>query len=231
VREGPGQRLLVLRERIASAALRSGRDPDAIVLVGASKRQPVELIREAYDAGLRDFGENHVQEAERKAPQLPADVRWHLLGPLQTNKIRRAIELFRVLHAVDRVETAARVDERLGTSERVRPLEAFLEVNVGGEVTKHGFAPSELLAAADRLVGLRRLRLVGLMTIPPPSDDALAVRAWFRTLRELRDRLRERHGDVVGAALSMGMSDDFELAIEEGATHVRIGTALFGPRG
>lgn len=223
------ERLSQLRQRIADAAGRSGRSPGEIVLVGASKRQPIELLRAAYDAGLRDFGENHVQEAERKAPQLAADVRWHLLGPLQSNKIRRATQLFVELHAVDRIETAIKIDRQLETARR--SLAAFLEVNVGGESSKHGFAPEQLLESAGELAALGRLRIAGLMTIPPPSVDAESTRSYFRTLRELRDRLRDREGDAIGGALSMGMSEDFELAIEEGATHVRIGTALFGSRG
>lgn len=222
------ERLSQLRRRIADAAGRSGRSPGEIVLVGASKRQPIELLRAAYDAGLRDFGENHVQEAERKAPQLAADVRWHLLGPLQSNKIRRATQLFVELHAVDRIETAIKIDRQLETAQR--SLAAFVEVNVGGESSKHGFAPEQLLESAGELAALRRLRIAGLMTIPPPSVDAASTRSYFRTLRELRDRLRDREGDAIGGALSMGMSEDFELAIEEGATHVRIGTALFGSR-
>jgi PLP dependent protein len=223
--------LATLRERIAAAARRAGRDPSTVVLVGASKRQPLERLRAAYDAGLRDFGENHVQEAERKAPLLPTDVTWHLLGPLQSNKIRRAVALFDVLHAVDRVKTALQLERRLAdTGPRPRRLECFLEVNVGGEATKHGFAPDELIASFGELATLRHLRLCGLMAIPPPSPEPQVTRGYFRNVRALRDRLRERHGDALGGKLSMGMSDDFELAIEEGATHVRIGTALFGVR-
>jgi pyridoxal phosphate enzyme (YggS family) len=226
---GVGARLSALRRRIADAAARCGRDPAEIVLVGASKRQPIELLRAAYDAGLRDFGENHVQEAERKAPLLPADVTWHLLGPLQSNKIRRATQLFDQLHALDRIETAVKIDRQLAATKR--GLAAFLEVNLGGESSKHGFAPDRLLEAIRDLAPLVHLRIAGYMTIPPPSTDAAVTRGYFRSLRELRDRLRDHHGGAIGEALSMGMSDDFELAIEEGATHVRIGTALFGSRG
>ena len=133
------------------------------------------------------------------------------------------------LHAVDRIETAIKIERQLETAER--SLAAFVEVNVGGESSKHGFAPEQLLESAGDLAALVRLRIAGLMTIPPPSVDAASTRSYFRTLRELRDRLRDREGDAIGGALSMGMSEDFELAIEEGATHVRIGTALFGSRG
>ena len=137
--DGVAERFSRLRRRIEDAAGRSSRSPGEIVLVGASKRQPIELLRAAYDAGLRDFGENHVQEAERKAPQLPSDVRWHLLGPLQSNKIRRATQLFVELHAVDRIETAIKIERQLEAAKR--PLAAYVEVNVGGESSKHGFAP------------------------------------------------------------------------------------------
>jgi hypothetical protein len=226
--DGLPARLAAIRERIAAAAARAGRDPGGVRLVGASKRQPTALLRVAYDAGLRDFGENRVQEAERKAPDLPADITWHLLGPLQSNKARRAIELFDVLHAIDRVSAAVLLERRLAETGATR--EAFLEVNVGGEASKHGFAPAELLASAGELAALERLRIVGLMTIPPPSGEAEAARAFFRRLRALGDELRARHGQAFGNALSMGMSDDFEVAVEEGATHVRVGTALFGTR-
>jgi len=223
-------RLAAITARIARAAERSGRDPDAVRLVGASKLQPVARLREAYDAGLRRFGENRVQEGIEKSGALPADVEWHLLGPLQSNKVHKALERFAVFHAVDRMKIAEALDVEAGR--RGLAPAAMIEVNLGGEATKHGFAPGELAAESPRLAGLAHLRIVGLMTIPPPADDPERTRTYFRRLAELGrelDRRPEWSGRLV--ELSMGMSDDFEIAVEEGATYVRVGTRLFGTRG
>jgi pyridoxal phosphate enzyme (YggS family) len=223
------ERLVEIRSRIAAAAARAGRDAAEIRLVGASKRQPIETLAEAYAAGLRDFGENRVQEAAAKAPSLPADVRWHLLGPLQTNKAKAAVRLFGTVHALDR-EKAARALEAEAAAEG-RRLRALVEVNLGGEISKHGFAPDGLAEALAPLAALERVEVVGLMAIPPPGPTPEASRRHFRRLRALRDALDRRaewQGRLV--ELSMGMSDDFEVAVEEGATFVRIGTRLFGPR-
>jgi pyridoxal phosphate enzyme (YggS family) len=221
-------RLAEIGERIAAAARRAGRDPATVRLVGAAKNQPVEALEAAYAAGLRRFGENRVQEAAAKAPALPADVEWHLFGPLQTNKARTAVRLFGTFHAIDREKAARALDaEAAAAKRRVR---ALLEVNLGGESSKHGFAPEGLALAVAPLAGLAQVEIVGLMAIPPPGEPA-AVRAHFRRLRALRDELDRRaewHGRLV--ELSMGMSDDFELAIEEGATYVRVGTLQFGAR-
>jgi len=222
-------RLARIQERVAAAARRSGRDPAEIALVGASKLQPVAALAEAYAAGLRRFGENRVQEASAKVPALPADIEWHLLGPLQSNKVRLAVEGFTFFHAVDRPSIARALDQE--ARRRGKVLTGLVEVNLGGEASKHGFAPESLATASAPLAALEHLRISGLMAIPPPGDDAEASRPWFRRLRELRDELAtgpEWSGRLV--ALSMGMSDDFEVAIEEGATHVRVGTLLFGPR-
>jgi pyridoxal phosphate enzyme (YggS family) len=224
-----GERLAEIRERIAAACVRAGRDPGSVRLVGASKLQDVERLREAYAAGLRRFGENRVQEAAAKAPALPADVEWHLLGPLQSNKTRRALELFGCFHAVDRPKIARALDAEAG-ARGLRPR-GLLEVNLGGEATKHGFDPETLAEEAAPLAALAHLEIVGLMAIPPPAADPEAARADFRRLRELAAALRSRpewRGRL--RELSMGMSDDFEVAIEEGATYVRVGTRLFGPR-
>jgi len=222
-------RLGEIRVRIAAAAHRAGRDPESVRLVGACKRQPVSMLAAAHAAGLRDFGENRVQEARDKAKELPDDVVWHLLGPLQSNKVRQAVELFSVVHAVDRVKIARALDTE--AANRGRLLTGLLEVNVGGEASKHGFDPATLAAEVEPLAALERLRIVGLMTIPPPSRDAEGARPYFRRLRALRDQLETRQewrGRL--SELSMGMSDDFEVAVEEGATFVRVGTALFGSR-
>lgn len=224
-----GLRLARIRERIAAAARRSGRDPAEITLVAASKLQPVAALADAYAAGLRRFGENRVQEGRAKAPALPTDVEWHLLGPLQSNKVRAAVEVFSFFHAVDRPSIARALDAEARARGKV--LTGLLEVNLGGEASKHGFAPEALAEEAAPLAALEHLRISGVMAIPPPGDDPEASRPWFRRLCDLRDRLAtgtEWQGRLT--ALSMGMSDDFEIAVEEGATHVRIGTLLFGPR-
>lgn len=222
-------RLAEIRERIAAAAGRAGRDPAAVRLVGASKTQPAESLRAAYDAGLRRFGENRVQEAQAKAAALPADVEWHLLGPLQSNKARPAVALFTRFHAVDRVKIARALDAEAAAQGRL--VRGLVEINLGGETSKHGFDPATVADAIAPLAELAHLRLEGLMAIPPPGPTPEASRQHFRRLRELRDALDARpewSGRLV--ELSMGMSDDFEIAVEEGATYVRVGTRLFGPR-
>ena len=224
------ERLAAVRERIAAAARRAGRDPAEVVLVGASKRQPPERLRAAWAAGLRVFGENRVQEAEEHREILPAEVDWHLIGPLQSNKAKRAVELFSTVHSVDRVKIAERLDREAAELGIVLPC--FLEVNLGGEASKSGFPVEGLAARVAPLAGLSHLRVVGLMAIPPMAEDPEASRPWFRRLRGLRDELGGR-GEWRGweGWLSMGMSGDFEAAVEEGATHVRVGTSLFGARG
>ena len=231
---GAGQiatRLGEIRERIRAACARAGRDPAAVTLVGAGKTQPATALRAAWAAGLRVFGENRVQEAESKAAELPADISWHLLGPLQSNKARAAAALFEVVHSVDRPKIAQALEREAQL--RGRDLYGFLEVNLAGESTKHGFPAAGLPAAVAELAGASRLRIVGLMAIPPFDDDPERSRPWFRQLAALRDELAARPEwravDFPGW-LSMGMSADFEVAIEEGATHVRVGTALFGDR-
>lgn len=221
------RRLAAVESRIAAAGARCGRRRDEITLVGASKTQPAAALRAAWDAGLRVFGENRVQEAESKAPQLPPAADWHLIGPLQSNKARRAVELFSTIHSVDRVKIACALDRlagELGVTRR-----GLLEVNLAAEPNKHGFRPDELPAGARQLVGLERLEIVGLMAIPPFGPEE-ATRAWFRRLRDLAAGLVDLGLPGWRGWLSMGMSADFEVAIEEGATHVRVGSDLFGAR-
>jgi pyridoxal phosphate enzyme (YggS family) len=207
-----------VRERIARAAQRAGRRPEDILLIGASKTVPPERIREALEAGLAALGENRVQEAREKIRALGRPVPWHLIGPLQGNKVKDAVELFDVIHSVDRLKLAAEVARRAR-----RPMDVLVEVNLAREPAKSGFAPPELKPALETLQDLPGLRVRGLMAIPPASDDPEQSRPWFRALRELRD--------AAGLPeLSMGMSADFEVAVEEGATMVRVGTAIFGPR-
>jgi pyridoxal phosphate enzyme (YggS family) len=224
-------RVRAIRERIVAACAAAGRDPESVTLVAASKSQPVERLRAAWEAGVRTFGQNRVQEAASKRVEL-ADLAadWHLLGPLQSNKVRQAAEVFSTYHALDRPKILTAVAAE--AQRRGATVDGFVEVNLGGEASKHGFVPADLPQALAPFRALPGLRLVGLMAIPPPGPDAEASRPWFQKLRALRDELASTPGwDGFAGWLSMGMSDDFAVAVEEGATHVRVGTALFGPRG
>ncbi len=210
-----------VRERVARAAERAGRRAEDVLLVGVSKTVDVARIRAALAAGLGALGENRVQEARDKITELGRTVKWHLVGHLQTNKVRDALELFDVIHSVDRIDLARELDRRARA--KGRTIDAFVQVNVGGELSKGGWPPEAVETAVGAISALSGLKLRGLMTIPPAVERAEDARAWFRTLR----KLAERHGLP---ELSMGMSADFEVAIEEGATMVRVGTAVFGPR-
>lgn len=211
------ERVADVFSRIERAARRAGRDPSSITLVAASKTKPLEALLAAHEAGVRAFGENRIQEAEAKFPRLPAGVARHLIGPVQSNKARRAAALADVVESVDSLELARRLAR--AAEENGKTLGIFLEVNLGGEETKAGVAPDALPDLADRVRALAALELRGLMAIPPPGD----TRPYFVRLRELA----ARHA-LPG--LSMGMSDDFEAAVEEGATVVRVGSAIFGAR-
>ena len=207
-----------VRERVARAAQRAGRRPQDILLIGVSKTVPAERVRQAVEAGVAALGENRVQEAKEKIRTVGHPVPWHLIGHLQTNKVKDALELFDVIQSVDRLPLAAELARRAR-----RRVDVFVEVNLAGEPAKSGFAPAEVKPALDALAALPNLRVRGLMAIPPAAADAEQARPWFRALRDLRD--------AAGLPeLSMGMSADFEVAIEEGATMVRVGTAVFGPR-
>lgn len=222
-------RLAWIRDRIEEACRRGGRPAGSVTLVGASKTQAPALLAEAWAAGLRVFGENRVQEAVTKSGELPLDIEWHLIGPLQSNKVRPAVELFRAVHSIDRPRIADALDREAAS--RGKMLDGFLEINLGREESKHGFVPEGLADAVRSLACLPNLRIAGLMAIPPPGEAAEDSRPWFRRLRELRDDLAGRpEWQGFPGWLSMGMSDDFEVAVEEGATHVRVGSALFGPR-
>lgn len=222
-------RLRAVRDGIARACERSRRDPATVTLVGAAKRQPVEALRAAHRAGLVVFGENRVQEAEEMRQALPEIEEWHLIGPLQSNKARRAVEIFSAVHSVDRAKIARVLD---GEAERVgRRLPCFFEINLGGEESKHGFPTDGLAERLAPLAELARLEPRGLMAIPPFEEDPESSRPWFRRLREVSEALRSTSiWSHLPPGLSMGMSADFEIAIEEGATHIRVGTSLFGPR-
>jgi hypothetical protein len=210
-----------VRERVARAAERSGRRAGDVTLVAVSKTVEPARVREAIAAGVTALGENRVQEARAKIAELGRPVAWHLVGHLQSNKARDAVELFDLIHSLDRLELAAELDRRARTLGRDVP--ALLQVNVAGEATKGGVAPDDVARALEAIAKLERVRVRGLMTIPPEVEQAEASRGWFRALRELAERHDLRD-------LSMGMSHDFEVAIEEGATLVRVGTAVFGPR-
>jgi len=210
-----------VHERVARACGRAGRKPDGVLLIAVSKTVEIERIRLAVAAGVKALGENRVQEAKEKVAALGRPVPWHLIGSLQTNKARDAVRLFDWIHSVDREELARELDRR--AHQRERSLKVLVQVNVGEEPQKGGVQPSELKSLLDAMTGLRNLDVRGLMCIPPAAETAEASRPWFKRLRELRDAAGLEH-------CSMGMSGDFEVAIEEGATMVRVGTAIFGPR-
>jgi pyridoxal phosphate enzyme (YggS family) len=225
------ERFANVRKRVAAAANRCHRSPDEITLIAISKTHPSEKLKAAIELGIRDFGENRVQEAEEKINQLGREsARWHLVGHLQTNKARRAIGLFDIIHSLDSVSLAQRLDQICDEEGRAE-LPSLIQINLGGEESKTGIDPSELPKLLQTVSSCQRLRLVGLMTLPPYFENADCARPYFRTLRELRDQLQQQghFGDRPGE-LSMGMSHDFEIAIEEGATMVRVGTAIFGER-
>jgi hypothetical protein len=223
-------RLAAVRERIAAAARSAGRDPSSVLLVAVSKTFPIDAIREAYAAGQRDFGENRVQEGlQKSANSADLDIRWHLLGHLQTNKARKAAPAFATIHSVDSVELLRKIDA--AAAEAGRTPELLLQLDLAGEATKFGVPPEDVPPLFDAAAACRAARVVGLMTLPPIAESPEDARPYFTRLRGLRDQwvaagvpapmLRE---------LSMGMSADFEVAIQEGSTMVRVGTAIFGSR-
>ena len=221
------ENLAGIRERMAAACARVGRDPGGVTLLAVSKGMPPEVIAEAAAAGLTLFGENKVQEARAKIPLCPGQLHWHFIGHLQSNKCRDAVACFEMIEGVDSVALAEELQKWADKS--VRTLPVLLEVNLAGESTKFGFKPDALLDALGPINALPRLEIHGLMTIAPWAQDPEKVRPIFRNLRELKAACEQRLGAPL-PHLSMGMSGDFEVAIEEGATLVRIGTALFGPR-
>jgi pyridoxal phosphate enzyme (YggS family) len=212
---------------IAAAAAKSGRSPNEIELIAVSKTHPAEKVQAAVEAGQTLFGESRVQEARAKIPLLPSRLRWHFIGHLQKNKIRHALPLFELFHSVDSLTLAENM-QRLADEDGMRPR-VLLEVNVAGEASKHGFAPEALRRDLEALLSLGRLTIEGLMTIPPLAPEAEASRRFFVALRELRDGL-ETEFNLRLPQLSIGMSGDYAIAIEEGATMVRVGTAIFGDR-
>ena len=216
-----------VREQIAQAAARAGRVAEEIELVAITKTHPAEKVREAIEAGQTLFGESRVQEARAKIPELPSNLRWHFVGHLQKNKIRHALPLFEMIHSVDSLDVAQDIN-RIAGEQGMHPR-VLLQVNVAGEGSKFGFSPDKLRDQMEELLALPRLSILGLMTIPPLAENAEASRKYFVQLHELRDRLQTDFR-VDLAQLSMGMTQDFPIAVEEGATLVRVGTAIFGER-
>jgi len=216
-----------IQKRIADACERAGRDVNSVALLAVTKSHPPETVAAAARLGLSLFGENKVQEAKAKIPLGPGRLRWHLIGHLQSNKCRDAVELFEMIQSVDSLALAQEIARRAESAAKTMPI--LLEVNVAGEASKFGYAPERLLAELAAINALPKIEIHGLMTVPPYVTDPEKARPHFRRLRELKERCEQ----ILGAPLphlSMGMSGDFEAAIEEGATIVRIGTALFGPR-
>ena len=221
------ENLAAVQSRIAAACGRSGRHPAEVTLLAVSKNHPAEAVAEAVGLGLTTFGENRVQEAKAKIPLSPSRARWHFIGHLQSNKARDAAALFGTIESVDSLALAEELQKQ--AEKQAKTLKVLLEVNVAGESSKFGWVPDQLFESLGAFHALPRLELHGLMTIAPYATDAEKVRPVFRRLRELRDRCADRLGAPL-PVLSMGMSGDLEVAIEEGATIVRVGTALFGPR-
>ena len=219
----PGN-LEIVKERVAAASARSGKSAELLVV---SKTWPAEVVREAVDAGQILFGENRLQEGEEKIPALPKELEWHFIGGLQRNKVRKVLPLFPVIHSVSSTKLARFID-RVGGELELKP-KVFLEINIGLEDSKGGYAPDELRQDLDQFLELENLSLQGLMCIPPRVSDPEEARPWFAKVRELQEEVEKRSGRGL-PQLSMGMSGDFEVAIEEGSTIVRVGSAIFGPR-
>ncbi len=222
--ESFADRLERVELRIRTACEKAGRPRDGVRLLAVSKTKPPEAVCEAARCGLRLFGENKVQEAQSKIPRCPSDLEWHLIGHLQSNKARLAANLFRMIHSVDSLKLLAALDDGAGAT-----LPVLLQVNVSGETSKSGMRPDEVAGIVEAANQMRRIEVHGLMTIPPFTEDAGKARIHFSALRELRDRVQDETGTPL-PELSMGMSHDLEIAIEEGSTWVRVGTDLFGSR-
>lgn len=217
-----------LQAKVAAAAERAGRRPEDITIIAVSKTFPAHVVKEAYEAGLRTFGENRVQEALEKIPEIPTDASWHLVGHLQTNKARSAAGRFALIHSVDSVHLARELDRQ--AARRGMRQGILLQVNMAGEETKSGFEPALVRDAAAEIAGLKNLEVRGLMTIGPLTTQPESVRWVFRELRQLSDKVQENLPGLPLGELSMGMTGDFETAIEEGATLIRVGRAIFGER-
>jgi pyridoxal phosphate enzyme (YggS family) len=221
------ENLLEVRSRIRLACDRVSREAASVSLIAVSKTFSAESIREVYETGHGQFGESRIQEAEPKIRVLPSQIEWHFIGRVQRNKVRKILQDFKVIHGIDSLRLASYVDEV--ARELAATPQVFLQVNLAGEVSKGGFSEADLLREMEGILALKHIDLIGLMCIPPADSNEETVRGWFRALRKLRDRL-EVQFQVCLPSLSMGMSGDYELAIEEGATHVRVGSSIFGVR-
>lgn len=218
-----------IEERIRSACERAGRDRNSVHLICVTKTKPIEMLREAYDAGQRDFGENKVQEICRKKPELPEDLRWHMIGHLQRNKVKYIAEYIHLIHSVDSYALAETIDKEAAKHNRIIPI--LIEVNVGGEESKFGVTPEETTALVEQISHLPNIRIEGLMTSAPYVEDPEEDRECFANLRDLSVDIDSKKIDNVKVnALSMGMSNDYIVAVEEGSTMVRVGTSIFGAR-
>lgn len=223
------ENLVRIQDRIAAAATRAGRDPASIALVAVSKTKPVSLIVEAIDAGITDIGENRVQEAQSKHPQIDRPVKWHLVGHLQRNKVKQALQIFDLIHSVDSSRLLAEIDRR--SAESNRTTDVLIQVNTSAEPSKYGLEPDQTLNFIESTSPHTHVRIKGLMTIGAFLPDPEAVRPMFALLRQLREKIiAQQFPNVEMDTLSMGMTNDFEVAIEEGANLIRVGTAIFGER-
>lgn len=219
------------QEKVREAALAAGRDPAQVTLIAVGKTKPAAMIQEAYDLGVRDFGENKVQELTAKYEELPKDIRWHMIGHLQSNKVKYIVDKVALIHSVDSLKLA-KVIEKEAAKKDVAHVDILLEVNVSGEESKFGLTPEDLMEQIGDFMSLERVRVRGLMTVAPFADDPEESRVHFRRLRQLMVDIQGKNSNnnVDVAQLSMGMTGDFAVAIEEGATYVRIGTMIFGAR-
>ena len=218
-----------IKKRLKQACFKSGRKPEEVNIVAVSKTHPVEKIIKAYNCGLKVFGENRVQEAREKFERLKDyPIEWHLIGHLQKNKVNHAVKIFHYIHSIDSIELAEKVEKRLEAMGK--EIKGFIEVKLSEEESKHGVSIGDLDPLAEYCAGLRYLKIIGLMVVPPYFEDVEKVRPYFRKLRELREELNKKIFNGTLTELSMGMTHDFEVAIEEGATYVRIGTGIFGER-
>jgi PLP dependent protein len=226
---GIADNLRRVHDRVAAAAVRSGRTPSDITLIAVTKTWSSDVVQQVVDAGAVDLGENRVQEAQEKVDRVSGRVAWHLIGSLQRNKVKTALSIFSLIHSVDSLRLAVEIGKQAALLGRDIPI--LIQVNTSGEVSKSGVSPDAALGLVGEISGLRGLRIEGLMTIGPYVSDPEQVRPFFAALRNLRERILDAHLEGVSmAALSMGMTNDFEVAIEEGATMVRVGTAIFGSR-
>lgn len=218
-----------VNKRIEKACLTAGRNREAVTLIAVSKTKPVELLREAYDAGARDFGENKVQELQDKIPQLPGDIRWHMIGHLQRNKVKYIVDKVYMIHSVDSLRLAEEISREAVKKEVT--VKILLEVNVAEEESKFGTTTEEAASLAEQVAALPGIQIMGLMTIAPYTENPEENRKYFKKLKQLSVDIEEKNIDNVSMnVLSMGMTGDFEAAVEEGATYVRVGTGIFGER-